>query len=314
MALRHRAIIDVPNERSSHADPTPRGLGLAPAVGIMLTALVLLHGPARIGFVLAGCLFGALGLLDDLRDLGALTRFVAQIVFAAAALPWLLHGLSGAPAWRVVFAAGCVVWLVAFVNAFNFMDGVNGISAAQCVVAGAAWYAVGQIADVSVLTDIGLITLAGALAFAPLNFPVAKAFIGDVGSYFFGAILAATAILGLRAGVAFEAVFAPVAIYLADTSVTIVRRMRRGEKWYTPHRSHVYQQLHQLGFSHPQTTGSVLLAASLASAAGLLALTDSLAWRVVGDVGIAVVLVAYLASPAWLERRRNYTARPREGK
>jgi UDP-GlcNAc:undecaprenyl-phosphate/decaprenyl-phosphate GlcNAc-1-phosphate transferase len=296
-ALRHRAIIDVPNERSSHANPTPRGLGLAPAIAITLTALFALDGPVRVGFVLVGCLFGGLGLLDDLRDLRASTRFVAQIAFAAAALPWLLDGMSGSVAWKAVFAAGCVAWLVAFVNGFNFMDGVNGISAAQCIVAGATWCIVGSLEDLSVITVAGAIALAGAAGYAPFNFPIAKAFIGDVGSYFLGGILAVTAAFGLRAGVPFEAMFAPLFVYLADTAFTIVRRARAGEQWHAPHRSHVYQRLHQRGLSHAQTTGSVALAMTLASAAGLLSLTDMPAARVAGDLGIVVVLLVYLASP-----------------
>src|SRR5207248_843948 len=155
----------------------------------------------------------------------------------------LLSGLSGPPAWRALFAVGVAVWLVAFVNAFNFMDGIDGVAVAQAFVAGMAWYAIGHHEHVRALEIAAAIVVGGALGFAPFNFPRARMFLGDVGSYSFGASLAILLVVGLRAGLPFEAVFAPVALCVADTGVTLVRRVRGGRRWDAPHREHVYQRL-----------------------------------------------------------------------
>jgi UDP-N-acetylmuramyl pentapeptide phosphotransferase/UDP-N-acetylglucosamine-1-phosphate transferase len=149
---------------------------------------------------------------------------------------------------------------------------------------------------------VGRSSLPPPSPFLPFNFPKAQVFLGDVGSYFIGAWLAALVILGLRAGIPPEAVLAPVALYLADTAVTIVRRARGAETWYLPRRSHAYQRLTQLGWSHTRTTGLVAAAMVSCSALGAVSLIDSIAARLVADLALAAVLVAYLASPTLLGR------------
>lgn len=307
--LRRRALLDHPNDRSSHQSPTPRGLGLAPAIGALaaMAAIPVLHGPPRTGLLVAAAGFAVLGLVEDIAGVPPLPRFGAQLAIAAFSLWWLLDGLtaSGPTAWHIVFAAGCAVWLVAYVNAFNFMDGINGISAAQVLVAAVAWWAIGNIEDVPALANPALVIGAATLAFAPFNFPTARAFLGDIGSYFLGAWLAVAVIIGLRAGLAPEAVIAPLSLYLADTASTIVRRVRSKEAWYLPHRSHAYQRLTQLGWSHTRTTLVVAATMAAASTAGALSLTDSLPLRVAGDVALAAVLIAYLRSPTLIANRRG---------
>src|SRR5205085_2029337 len=152
-----------------------------------------------------------------------------QFGVAVATLPWLLSGMRGAEAWRLVFGIGVVVWLIAYVNAFNFMDGVNGVSAVQAVVAGVAWWVVGEWQDVHALAAGGLLVAAVAVAFAPFNFPRAHMFLGDVGSYFFGGWLGVLAVVALRQGLTVEASFAPLSVYLADTGMTLARRVARHE-------------------------------------------------------------------------------------
>lgn len=307
MVLRRRAVLDHPNDRSSHQHPTPRGLGLAPAIGalVAMLAVPVLRGPPRTGLLVAAVGFAVLGLVDDIAGVPPLPRFGAQLLISAASLFWLLDGLAGAAAWQVVFAAGCALWLVAYVNAFNFMDGINGISAAQVLVATGVWWGIGQVEDVPALAGPALVAGAATLAFVPFNFPTARAFLGDVGSYFLGAWLAVMVVIGLRAGLAPEAVIAPLGLYLADTATTLVRRVRGKEAWYLPHRSHTYQRLTQLGWSHTRTTLAVGATMAAASALGALSLTDSLPLRIVGDAALAGVLAAYVLSPSALARRRE---------
>lgn len=301
-ALRRSRLVDHPNERSSHAAITPRGIGFAPLLGALaaLIAFSVVDGSLRTGLLVAAGGFGVLGLLEDVVGIAPLPRFVGQLVIAAAALVWLLDGLGGVWIWRVVFAVGCAVWLVAYVNAFNFMDGINGISAAQVLVATMAWWAIGRAQGVPGLANPAIVVGAATLAFVPFNFPTARAFLGDVGSYFLGAWLAALAIVGLRAGLPLEAVIAPLSIYLADTATTIVRRARLKEVWYLPHRSHAYQRLTQLGWSHTTTTLGVAATMAVVSALGAASLGGSLVLRVVCDGAMAAVLVGYLLSPRLL--------------
>jgi UDP-N-acetylmuramyl pentapeptide phosphotransferase/UDP-N-acetylglucosamine-1-phosphate transferase len=297
--LRRGQRLDVPNERSSHAAPTPRGGGIAVAVGATVGALSATSLPSvtRTGLLAAAVAFGVIGLIDDLRPTPAFVRLAAQVAAASAALPWLLHAMHGSALWRMTFFAGCAVWITAYVNAFNFMDGINGISACHAITAGAAWAIIGNLNDTPALATVGTIIGAACLAFLPFNFPSARVFLGDVGSYFIGAWMAVAVIVGLRGGLPVEAAVAPVAVYLVDTATTIVRRVRAGETWHAPHRSHVYQRLHQRGWSHARTTLVVTGVTVACAALGAVSLTGALAARVVADAAAALLLVAYAHSP-----------------
>jgi UDP-N-acetylmuramyl pentapeptide phosphotransferase/UDP-N-acetylglucosamine-1-phosphate transferase len=227
---------------------------------------------------------------------------------ALACLPWLLHHLHGSTAWQTVFLAGVLIWLVAYVNAFNFMDGVNGISAAQAAVAGLAWMMIGLSQHVSSLAAAGAIAAGSAIGFVPFNFPRARVFLGDVGSYLLGGWIAATVVIGLRAGLPPEAVIAPLGLYLADTANTVVRRVRRGEAWWEPHREHAYQRLVQQGRSHTTVTAAAGSVMALTSLLGMVSLSAPPMLRALADLDIAAVLVAYLASPLLLPAPAGATA------
>ncbi|HYT25500.1 MAG TPA: glycosyltransferase family 4 protein [Actinomycetota bacterium] len=298
-ALRRLELLDHPCWRSSHTQATLRGGGLAPAFAAtaMLSAVPVLDRTSRAGLAVVVIGFGAVGLLEDLRGVPPLPRFALQLLAAALALPYLLTGLGGPAGWQVAFALGVAVWLVGYANAFNFMDGINGISAVQAIVAGLAWLAVGHVQRADALAGGGVVIAAAAAGFLPFNFPRARCFLGDVGSYFFGSWIAALVVVGLRSGVAPEAVLAPVILYLADTGTTLLRRVRRGEAWYLPHRDHVYQRLVRLGWSHARTTVTVGV---LTAGCALLGGTGSVAppgARAVALGGLAVATATYLALP-----------------
>jgi UDP-GlcNAc:undecaprenyl-phosphate GlcNAc-1-phosphate transferase len=249
--------------------------------------------------------FGVVGLVDDVAGIRALLRLGIQFAVAALAGLFLVDGLTGPVLWRGVFAVGTVFWVVAFVNAYNFMDGIDGISVAQALGAGVTWLAVGTQTDVPVLAAGGAIVAGASLGFAPFNLPKARMFLGDVGSYFIGAWLSAVTVLGLRAGVAPEAVLAPLALYIADTGATLLRRVSRGEQWYLPHRDHAYQRLGDAGWSHMQTSGFVGGCIGLCGLLGVVSLGESVAGRVAADLAIAGVIVVYLLTPRWLALRAS---------
>jgi UDP-N-acetylmuramyl pentapeptide phosphotransferase/UDP-N-acetylglucosamine-1-phosphate transferase len=258
-----------------------------------------------LGIALAGGAFGILGLVDDLVGIRALRRLAVQVLAAGVAGFFLLSDLTGPPLRQGLVAAAVVFWLVAFVNAYNFMDGIDGISVAQALGAGVTWFAVGSGTHSSALTAGGAIIAGATLGFAPYNLPRARMFLGDVGSYFIGSWLAAIAVLGLRSGVPAEAVLAPLALYIADTGVTLAGRVRRGERWYLPHRWHAYQRLSDAGWSHLQVTALVAGCIGACGALGAVSLGHSSGARAAADLAIAGVIAAYLLIPRSVGRHNG---------
>jgi UDP-N-acetylmuramyl pentapeptide phosphotransferase/UDP-N-acetylglucosamine-1-phosphate transferase len=275
---------------------------LAPAIGalVVLGVTDVITGDVRIALTVAGAGFGLAGAVEDLRGVPPVSRLLSQVAMAVATLPWLLSGMRGPALWSLIFGIGVVFWLVAYVNAFNFMDGVDGMSVVQAVVAGTTWWVVGEWRDVHSLSAGGLVVAAAAMAFAPFNFPRARMFLGDVGSYFFGGWLAVLAVVALRSGLTVEAALAPLAVYLADTGLTLARRVARHEAWYLPHRDHVYQRFTSLGWTHARITALVGATIVACSVLGAVSLAGPLWARAATDVALAGVLIAYLVSPSLL--------------
>jgi UDP-GlcNAc:undecaprenyl-phosphate GlcNAc-1-phosphate transferase len=300
--LRRRGILDHPSPRSSHVAPVPRGGGIAPACAA-LTGLLFapsMTAPQRWTVVFATGLFGLIGLVEDVVGIRALYRLAFQFAVASFSALLLLEGLTGPAPWQVIVGVTAIVWIVAFVNAYNFMDGINGISVAQAVGAGVMWLVVGHATDTVVLATSGAIIAGAAVGFSPYNLPKARMFLGDVGSYFIGAWLASVAVLGLRAGVPPEAVLAPLSLYLVDTGATLARRIVRGESWYEPHREHVYQRLGDFGWSHMRASAFVGGCIGLCGALGAVSLIGSMPARIAADLAIVGVLGGYLITPRWL--------------
>lgn len=305
--LRRANVVDQVSERSSHDRPTPRGGGIAPAVGavVAVAATPSIDGGARLALALGATAFGLVGLVEDLAGIRALRRLAIQGALALAAAAFLLDWPAVPELAKWGLAVAAAVWLVAYVNAFNFMDGVNGMSVAQAGAAGITWFLIGIAADSTVLAASGIIVTGSALGFAPFNLPRALMFLGDVGSYFLGAWLAVTVGLAVAAGLPPEAVIAPLVVYGADTATTLFRRIRRGEDCFSPHRDHTYQRLSDLQWSHVQISafaGACMLACG---ALGAASLGSSVLARIVADVTIGAIAAAYLCLPRWLWRRRR---------
>jgi len=305
LVLRRLQVLDVPTARSSHQVVTPRGGGVAPGLACVLAAAVStqLVGSDRDALLVVSVGLGLLGLADDIRPQPVPLRLGAQVIVALVALIWLLRGLDDGALVASAAGMGIVVGLVGYTNAFNFMDGINGLAVAQVVAAGGTWWLIGWQEHVPALAAAGAIAAAAAIGFAPFNTPKATMFLGDVGSYCLGGWLAVAAVIGLRAGIAPEAVLAPLSLFLADAGVTLLERVRRRQPWSQPHRDHTYQRLVQAGWSHGHTTLVVGLVMVITSALGALSLTGTPILRVAGDVVGLVVLAAYLRLPAVLAGR-----------
>lgn len=311
LLLKRGQVLDYPSDRSSHSKPIPRGGGIALGVG-SLAGLAMLSSTvstAKWAIALAACFFGILGLIEDIVGIPALYRLGLQFAVATMTALFFMGNETASTLLQVLLVIGAIFWLVAFVNAFNFMDGIDGISVTQTVVAGFTWFLVGTWSDVPALAGGGIVIAAAALGFAPYNLPHARMFLGDVGSYFIGAWLAAVTVLGLKAGVQPEAVMAPLALYVADTGTTLIRRVLRRERWYLPHRGHAYQQLRDAGRSHIHVSALVAAAIAACGALGAVSLTGSVIARVAADVTICGVVYAYILAPRWLPSTHSSVAR-----
>lgn len=244
--LRRRQIMDLPNERSSHTLPTPRGGGLAttPVLAALMLAqtwpLPLLAGGALVLF--------AISWIDDRRGLPALPRFSAHAVVVAvtlALMPAEISAFAGAlPLWADRMLCG-LGWLW-FVNLYNFMDGIDGITGIETLCIG-----IGIALLAPSLAPAALIAAAVALGFLFFNWHPAKLFLGDAGSVPFGYVLGGLLLVLAAQGQLAAALILP-GYYLADATITISRRALRGEKVWQAHRSHFYQRAIQGGKRHDQ--------------------------------------------------------------
>ena len=305
--LLRKTAIDVPGPRSSHAVPTPRGGGAPIALGL-LAAAAFIHPAVGAVFAIAVGAFGFVGFTEDIRGLTVRTRLGLQVAGSITVTALLVRHAAMAPFALAITALAITVWIVGYVNAFNFMDGVNGISGAHAIVGGLAYALLGLWLPSEFLTTAGIAVAAGALAFLPWNIPRARVFLGDAGSYALGAALAVLAAYALLHGIPLEAAVAPLGLYLADTTWTLLRRIRAGKSWHN-HRTHVYQRWCDRGWSHVRVTTTTAAATALLVMLGTGSLTGSHDLRILADLSGACLLALYLASPALLNAT---AARPAE--
>lgn len=297
---RRAGVVDVPNERSSHQVPTPRGGGIAILAGILVTATAFGVLEERAALVIAaGAIVVAIaGLIDDIRSLGALPRFLTH---CAAAILLMAFGLQldridgpwgGDMSLALLAAPVTLLFIVGLTNAYNFMDGINGIASLEAVVAATA-LAVLFLGTGDQSGAILAIAVASAAAgFLPWNFPSGSIFMGDVGSGALGFLLAALVLRHTAGGGFFVAAVLPLLPFLLDTGVTLVRRIVRRERFYAAHRSHFYQRLNALGWTHTAVT---LVWATLAAAGAVISVTyarQSPAERTAAVAGLVLVHVA----------------------
>lgn len=304
--LRHRAALDVPSARSSHTLPTPRGGGAAIIVGILVATAVMPAG-VRLPLIVAVAGFGLVGLAEDLHGVQVLGRFTLQLGIGVGIAVVLLRD-AGAHGAAFALTLIVAVWVTGYANVFNFMDGVNGISGAHAVVGGAMFALLGLWRGDPSLATGGALIAAGGAAFLPWNAVHARVFLGDSGSYALGAALAVLAAYAVIVRVPLEAAIAPLALYLADTAWTLQRRIRAGENWSQPHRTHVYQRLCDIGWSHPQVAAATAGAAVVVCLLGAVSLDGDWPARAVSDAAAVALLAGYLCAPKLMHRAEGLAA------
>jgi UDP-N-acetylmuramyl pentapeptide phosphotransferase/UDP-N-acetylglucosamine-1-phosphate transferase len=300
LLLRH--AMASPNARSSHRIPTPQGGGIAVIAATLIVAgvVILLAGAANTNIpvaVFAATLFIAMvGLADDVKSIPVLPRLVLQGLAVAAvifAAPDDLRIIPACPLWierALALLAG--LW---FVNLVNFMDGLDLMTAAEAVPISAAVVLLGWLGETPASTMIVAAALCGAmLGFSPFNRPVAKIFLGDVGSLPIGLLLGWCLLqLAWHQHVA-AALLLPL-YYLADATVTLVRRLVKREPFWAAHRTHYYQRATDNGFTVWRVVSEVFLLNVVLAALAIIStwmpqLSIQLLLLAIGGIAVALMM------------------------
>jgi UDP-N-acetylmuramyl pentapeptide phosphotransferase/UDP-N-acetylglucosamine-1-phosphate transferase len=298
-----RIALAKPNARSSHSVPTPQGGGIAviaatifAAAGALYLSAPATSAPASLLALLAATIvIAAVGAADDIRPIGAAPRFFLQafcVALVIFALPDELRIAPFMPIWleRLLLTVGGL-W---FVNLVNFMDGLDLMTVAEVVPITAALAIFGAAGFLPATPTIISLALCGAmLGFAYFNRPVARLFLGDVGSLPIGLLLGWLLVALAGRGALAAAILLPL-YYLADATITLIRRLVRGEKVWQAHRSHFYQRATDRGFTVRAVVAHVF-AVNIALAA-LAAVTLAAP----GPLTSTVALVCGAALVGWL--------------
>jgi len=290
VGLRWVGRVDIPNERSLHDAHLPRGGGIAIVASV--SAAVFLVGSLQgivVHLLLIAVALAAVGLLDDRAGLSPVARLGTQV--SAGGLVGYTVGLATGQTPTLMFVA--VVAMTFGTNAFNFMDGINGISGIHCVL-----FSLVIGVELIRLDDdngaaLAFALLGASLTFIPYNFPRARVFLGDVGSYFIGGMLASLAVYAVAAGANVVIVVALFGYYIVDTSTTVLLRLRRGENILAAHRDHMYQRLVRAGGSHVTSalTATGLSVFGLLTALGTSQVVDRLTSLLLAFAALVVAVV-----------------------
>lgn len=306
------AILDMPNARSSHAVPTPRGGGVAIVLlvvgGTLLASSVgLLDDDVALGFVGGGGVVALIGWIDDRRGVHAAVRALVHAAGAAWAVYWMGGLQSFSTGTRIVHLGSiggllAVLGIVWATNLYNFMDGIDGIAGGQALCAGVFGGAMLLLSGSAGLAAVAFLVAAATAGFLAWNWAPAKIFMGDVGSGFLGFSFGALAVASENhGGVPLLLWVLLLGVFVVDATVTLLRRTLAGEVPYAAHRDHAYQRAVRSGWSHARVSGWVV---GFCLALGVLSV---LAWMrpallmPLFVAGLAALLIPY----AIVERRKG---------
>ncbi len=269
--LAYVRIMAPPNERSSHKTLVPKSGGISMVATFLmgLLAIYVLGDSTQIdrgyflGFVLSAIAIAVISFYDDITEKGSVFKFLTQTIAAVLVIAFgLVIDILGIPTighvelgWLGYLIS--FLWIVGLTNAFNFMDGLDGLAAGTAVIASVS-FGVITFSQGSVFSYMACYAIAaGALGFLVFNFPPAKIFMGDVGSAFLGFLFATLAIVAARYDHSHTSFFVmPLLLFnfIYDTSFTFFRRLIRDDNVFQAHRDHLYQLFNRLGYSHRTVT------------------------------------------------------------
>ncbi len=306
MPLLQRYALARPNARSSHKIPTPQGAGIAVIAATLLVApwAAWTTGAIPLSLIGSALVIALVGLVDDIRPLPVLLRLVLQAAAVAAVVFTAPESARIVPALPLALERGLIllagIW---FVNLVNFMDGLDLMTVAEVVPVTAALGLLGWLGDLSPSAATLAVALCGAmLGFAPFNRPPARVFLGDVGSLPIGLLLGWCLLELAWQGHPAAALLLP-AYYLADSTITLFRRIIRREPFWSAHRTHFYQRATDNGFTVSRVIGEVFtlnlvlaLLAIVTIRAGSPAIT--IVSLLAGAVAVAFVLQRFARAQA----------------
>lgn len=303
-----KQLLDIPNERSSHESPTPRGGGLIIVIvcTIWLAASSYLQQTSIFAaIIIGGLMIAAVSWLDDLFEVKVGWRLLVHSAavllainyvgsFESVRLPGMVLPLETGMFGPVL----TFLWVVWVINAYNFMDGIDGIAGSQALTAAAGWATVAWIFGMPGTLFLSVLIAGASAGFLVHNWPPAKVFMGDVGSAFLGFALGVMPLVAARElpEQAPQFVFFGVAVlwlFIFDSVLTFLRRLLRGERFWRAHREHLYQRMVIGGLSHRSVTTFYTIAAILITAAAIL-------WIVNGGIFRLLIVFLLVGSSAGL--------------
>ena len=261
--LKNKKIFDNPNERSSHRKPVPKGGGII-VIGITIIELVVIFNykdETYLPLIIATLVLAAISWIDDLRELPASLRLAAQFIAVTYVLLMMspsepyFHGII--PTWfELVIIAFIWVW---FINVFNFMDGIDGITAVETISIGSGLFLIILISGGRSEVGLsGLVLAASALGFIWWNWSPSQLFLGDVGSIPLGFIIGWLLLQILPTPLWPISIIIPL-YYLSDATITLIIRCLNKERFWLPHRQHYYQLATNRGLSHAHVSLTILI-------------------------------------------------------
>ncbi len=298
--------LDHPNARSLHSAPVPRTGGLGVLGGILIALLVagaMGAVPIELGWIIAAlALVAGISFVDDLGHLSPLVRMVAHVL---AAIVLILGGLSseiidlpgmiiGLP--FVVGAGLTLLFIVWMINLYNFMDGLDGLAGGMAIIGFSALAILGWLGGAPIYASAALCVAAAAAGFLAVNFPPARIFLGDSGASGLGLLAAAFSLWGAQSGLfplwTAGLIFSP---FIVDATWTLLTRLARRERFWEAHRSHHYQRLVLVGWSHRKTLlyGSLVMVAVAACAVASVRLAVREQWMLLGAWTIIYALIHF---------------------
>ena len=306
--LTRRKILDHPTDRSSHDIPTPRGGGIAVLAALLpawlFCGMLLPGAPDGLPIIVGTALILAVvSWIDDLRGLGPAPRLFAQAICVLVTLmmtPFPGPVFGGWLPTAVDLILTTLIWLW-FINLFNFMDGIDGISGVQTAGIGIGIFVAAKIGkfDAAWLA-LGLTTAAAAIGFLRWNWHPAKIFLGDVGSVTLGFLIGWLLLLLAAKGYPAPAIILPL-YFIADASLTLIRRTVRGEKIWKPHRDHFYQLAIRRGLRHDQVSGLIAASCLFMIALTMVAMFGR-PWPAVSGAASVIALLLFLLAKGGLTK------------
>jgi UDP-N-acetylmuramyl pentapeptide phosphotransferase/UDP-N-acetylglucosamine-1-phosphate transferase len=290
-----KLVVDEPNHRSLHKTPVPRIGGLAIMSGVLISwGLIWQHW--IIPFLLSSVVLVILSFIDDIRDLSVIWRIFWQLVVAAL---FVATTFAFTPIWIISILTVCLVWVT---NLFNFMDGSDGLAGGMAMFGFGTYSAAAWLSGDYSLSYVSLCIVAASMAFLWFNFHPARIFMGDSGSIPLGFLSAALGLMGWKHNL--WPLWLPVLVFspfIIDATITMAKRLVKGEKIWQAHRSHYYQRLVLMGWGHRKTACAEYVLMMLAGLTAILLLGISPSGQFLGLIVWCVIycILAWKIDSMW---------------